>query len=70
MDSEEAPHGALNVDAAAVAMKINYAARMARFGQLQAVGALARKLAKWISLEDKKLCRLAVYIRFPPATCA
>ena len=52
----------MNREAASIIMAIMYAARMARFDLLRAVGHLARKLTKWTDLEDKKLRRIVEYI--------
>ena len=54
---------ALSGDTSKVLMKVLYAARMARFDLLRAVGALATKITKWDELCDRRLYRLMCYIQ-------
>ena len=54
--------GTLQPFAAKVLMKVLYAARMARFDLLRAVGALASCVTKWDELCDKRLHRLMCYL--------
>ena len=54
-EDEDIPHGAMNTDAASIIMTTMYAARMARFDLLRAVGHLARRMTKWDKLESKRL---------------
>jgi hypothetical protein len=55
--------GTLQPIAAKVLMKVLYAARMARFDLLRAVGALACCVTKWDAECDKRLHRLMCYIQ-------
>ena len=43
-------------------MEIIYGARLARFGQLRPIAALASKITKWDSVCDRMLHRLVCYI--------
>jgi hypothetical protein len=54
--------GTLQSIAAKALTKVLYAARMARFDLLRAVGALACCVTKWDALCDKRLHRLMCYV--------
>ena len=54
--------GVLQPYAAKVLMKVLYAARMARFDLLRAVGALAGCITKWDAACDRRLHRLMCYV--------
>ena len=54
--------GVLQPYAAKVLMKVLYAARMARYDLLRAVGALAACVTKWDANCDKRLHRLMCYV--------
>ena len=58
-----ADRGRLQPIASRVLMKILWAARLARFDLLRAVGHLATKVTKWTSKQDKELHRLIGYIQ-------
>ena len=55
--------GTLAPIAAKVIMKVFYAARVARFDLLRAIGFLACHITKWGGLCDERLHRLMCYIR-------
>jgi hypothetical protein len=61
-DKSSVIRGALADAAARVLMKVLYAARLARFDLLRAVGALASMITKWDKWQDRKLHKLMCYI--------
>ena len=61
-DAESKGTGELQNAACRILMKLLYAARMARFDLLRAIGFLATRITKWSPLCDKMLHRLMCYV--------
>ena len=55
--------GELKPIAARVIMKLFYAARLARWDLLRAIGMLATRITKWSKWDDKRLHRLMCYVQ-------
>ena len=61
-NSSEEPEGELKPIAARIIMKIFYAARLARWDLLRAIGMLATRITKWDRWDDDRLHQLVCYV--------
>ena len=62
LPKDASKEGHLQPIAASILMKLLYAARLARFDILKAIGQLAQHISKWTAADDRGLHRLVCYV--------